>query len=38
MERGDVVVVNSNVIHHTGTDSSLIYTCIIIRSDFCRAI
>jgi len=38
MEKGDVIVVNSNVLHHTGTDSSLVYTCLIIRADFCRTI
>lgn len=36
--QGDVAVVNSNVIHHTGTASHLTYSCIIIRRDFCEAI
>jgi AraC-like DNA-binding protein len=32
---GDTVVVNSNVIHHTGTESELIYSCLIIDQKFC---
>jgi AraC-like DNA-binding protein len=29
-------VVNSNVLHYTGTDDSLQYTCLIVRAGFCR--
>lgn len=34
----DIAVVNPNVIHYTGTDSELIYDCLIIGTDFCRQI
>lgn len=34
--KGDVAVVNSNVLHYTGTDDSLQYTCLIVRAGFCR--
>jgi AraC-like DNA-binding protein len=34
--KGDVAVVNSNVLHYTGTDDSLRYTCLIVRAGFCR--
>lgn len=33
---GDMAVVNSNVIHYTGTDRELIYDALIIGTDFCR--
>ncbi|MBQ3592485.1 MAG: helix-turn-helix transcriptional regulator [Clostridia bacterium] len=33
---GDIVVVNSNVIHYTGTDSEILYDCLIIDPNFCR--
>lgn len=33
---GDIVVINSNVIHYTCTGSSLTYTCLIISTDFCK--
>ncbi len=32
---GDIVIVNSNVIHYTGTEHSLKYTCLIIDNQFC---
>ena len=32
----DVVIVNSQVIHYTGTDTRLNYACLIIDSDFCK--
>nr|MBQ4318571.1 helix-turn-helix transcriptional regulator [Clostridia bacterium] len=35
---GDIVTVNSNVIHYTGTDTSLQYTCLIIDPNFCRRV
>jgi len=34
----DIIVVNSNVIHYTGTDTELTYSCLIISTDFCRTI
>ena len=37
-QKNDVVVVNSNVIHYTGTDTELIYDCIIISADFCKKV
>ncbi len=36
--KDDIIVVNSNVIHYTGTDTNLKYTCLIISSDFCKDI
>lgn len=33
---GDIIVVNSNLIHYTGTDSRLVYHCIILDPSFCR--
>ena len=32
--KGDIVCVNSNVIHYTGADESVTYSCIIIKSWF----
>lgn len=32
----DMIAVNSNVIHYTGTDSWLRYSALIISSDFCK--
>lgn len=32
----DIVVVNSNVIHHTGTENNLKYSCLIIDTKFCE--
>ena len=34
----DIAVINSNVIHYTGTEQNLIYDCLIIGTDFCRQI
>ena len=34
----DVVVVNANVIHYTGTTDELTYTCLIVSAEFCRKI
>ena len=36
--KDDVVVVNSNVIHYTGTDTQVSYSCLIISTDFCKQI
>ena len=36
--RGDVAVVNSNVIHYTGTNGHLTYTCLIVSTEFCRSV
>lgn len=36
--KNDIVVVNSNVIHYTGTDTSLVYSCLIVSTEFCRQI
>ena len=36
--KNDIVVVNSNVIHYTGSSTNLIYSCLIISTDFCRGI
>ena len=33
---GDIVAVNSNILHYTFTDTSLTYTCIIISTDWCK--
>ena len=32
---GDIAVVNSNVIHYTGSDEELVYDALIIGTDFC---
>lgn len=34
--KNDIAVVNSNVLHYTATNSSLTYSCLIIRTAFCR--
>ena len=36
--QNDIAVVNSNVIHYTGTDSELVYDCLIVGTDFCKQI
>ena len=36
--KGDIVVVNSNALHHTGTDGELTYTCLIVSTDFCKEV
>ncbi len=33
---GDIIVVNSNQVHFTGTDSALTYHCLILDDAFCR--
>ena len=37
-EKGEIVVVNSNVLHHTNTNKMIKYTCIIIDTEFCRRV
>lgn len=34
--KGDIIVVNSNAIHNTGTTSDLVYSCVIIDNEFCK--
>ncbi len=34
--KNDVIVVNSNVLHHTNTNNNLTYHCLIIDTNFCR--
>ncbi len=34
----DIVAVNSNVLHYTGTDTELTYSCIIVSADFCKRV
>ena len=36
--KNDIVIVNSNVIHHTGTDTNLTYSCLIVSNEFCKNI
>lgn len=36
--KNDIVVINSNVLHYTGTDTSLIYHCLIVSTDFCKQV
>ncbi len=33
---GDIVVIDSNIVHYTFTDSILQYTCLIVSTDWCR--
>lgn len=35
-QAGDLIVVNSNQVHFTGTDSALTYHCLILDDTFCR--
>lgn len=37
-EKGDVIIVNSNLLHHTGSRGSVTYTCLIPRIEFCRTV
>ena len=34
--QGETVVVNTGIIHHTGTEGSLVYSCLILDLAFCR--
>ena len=36
IKKDDIIIVNSQVIHYTGTNSELNYACLIIDSDFCK--
>lgn len=36
--KNDIVAVNSNVLHYTGTDTELTYSCLIVSTDFCRQV
>ncbi|MDD4565879.1 MAG: AraC family transcriptional regulator [Eubacteriales bacterium] len=36
MQKGDIIVVNSNVVHYTGADEDMKYTCLIIDSALCK--
>lgn len=37
VKKDDIIVVNSNVLHYTFTDSNLVYTCIIISDEWCKS-
>lgn len=37
MQKGDIIVVNSNVVHYTGADEDMKYNCLIIDSALCKA-
>lgn len=34
----ELAVVNSNALHHTGSNTSVTYSCLIIDTDFCRSV
>lgn len=34
-KQNDVAVINSDLIHHTGTEQNITYTCLIISTEFC---
>lgn len=36
VQKDDIVIVNSNILHYTFTDSHLVYTCIIISNEWCK--
>lgn len=36
--KNDIIVVNSDVIHYTGTKTSLTYSCLIVGTAFCKRI
>ncbi|MBE7053183.1 MAG: AraC family transcriptional regulator [Ruminococcaceae bacterium] len=36
VKKGDIIVVNSNVVHYTYADNYLKYTCLIISSNWCK--
>lgn len=38
INKDDIVVVNSNVIHYISTDDKIIYTCLIIKASFCKQV
>jgi AraC-like DNA-binding protein len=35
---GDVIIVNSGVLHHTGSNGRVVYTCLIPRLALCRTV
>ena len=35
LRAGELVAINSNVIHHTGADGRIVYSCLIIDKKFC---
>ena len=34
--KGDIVLINSDAIHYTFSNTSLVYACIIVSADFCK--
>ena len=38
IEKNDIVVVNSNVIHDTFSERKMAYTCLIVSAEFCKQI
>lgn len=36
--KNDIILINSNVIHHTNTTGIIRYTCLIIDTQFCKSI
>ena len=38
IERNDIIVANSDVIHYTGTYTDMSYSCLIISTEFCKNI
>ncbi len=34
--KGDIIIANSNVVHYTGSETQMEYSCVIIDSLFCR--
>lgn len=36
--KNDIIAVNSNVLHYTGTQSQLTYTCLIVSTEFCKQV
>ena len=38
IEKNDIVVANSDVIHYTGAETEMTYSCLIISTEFCRNI
>ncbi len=37
IKKGDIIVVNSDVVHYTGTDDDMKYNCLIIDSALCKS-
>ena len=37
-EKNDIILVNSNVIHHTSTTGIIRYSCLIVDTQFCKSI